>query len=471
MRAGYVAAMIRAMRWHRLALLLALAGCTGDPAPARSSAASRSWCVQPAGRGHAPAQACVGGRLHHRGRRRRAARPARAAGRRRHRRRDASRCPGPAAYEGEVPLTRTRPNGASCPPVCVNGTARARRGAAGRSSRSRQGTPRRRRVRRHPTTRRPRGDDGSRSSAQAYAVEGPALELGAVVLDGQAAPRGAGADAAVDAQPARAGRRRDRHRQDQDAAAHGRADVGRPASRSSSPTSRATSPGSARPGRATASGSASAPTETGDGLDADRLPGRVPRARRARATGVPVRATMTSFGPVLLSKVLGLNDTQESSLGPGLPLRRQGGPAAARPQGPARGHHPPHQRRGQGRPRGARRAVQGDRRRHPARADRARARRRRRLLRRAGVRHGRPAAHDARTAGACCRSWGSPAVQDKPRAVQHLPDVAAGRPVPRPARGRRRRASPSSSSSSTRPTCCSTTPARRSSTRSPARSG
>ena len=32
-------------------------------------------------------------------------------------------------------------------------------------------------------------------------------------------------------------------------------------------------------------------------------------------TGIPVRATMTSFGPTLLSKVLGLNDTQESSLG------------------------------------------------------------------------------------------------------------------------------------------------------------
>jgi DNA helicase HerA-like ATPase len=32
-------------------------------------------------------------------------------------------------------------------------------------------------------------------------------------------------------------------------------------------------------------------------------------------TGVPVRATITSFGPVLLSKVLGLNDVQESSLG------------------------------------------------------------------------------------------------------------------------------------------------------------
>ncbi|MDQ2755357.1 MAG: DUF853 domain-containing protein [Actinomycetota bacterium] len=31
--------------------------------------------------------------------------------------------------------------------------------------------------------------------------------------------------------------------------------------------------------------------------------------------GIPVRATVTSFGPVLLSKVLGLNATQESSLG------------------------------------------------------------------------------------------------------------------------------------------------------------
>ncbi|WP_460600207.1 helicase HerA-like domain-containing protein [Flexivirga lutea] len=34
-----------------------------------------------------------------------------------------------------------------------------------------------------------------------------------------------------------------------------------------------------------------------------------------KGKGVPVRATITSFGPTLLSKVLGLNDTQESSLG------------------------------------------------------------------------------------------------------------------------------------------------------------
>src|SRR6187200_1145067 len=32
-------------------------------------------------------------------------------------------------------------------------------------------------------------------------------------------------------------------------------------------------------------------------------------------TGIPLRATMTSFGPTLLAKVLGLNATQESSLG------------------------------------------------------------------------------------------------------------------------------------------------------------
>ncbi|WP_228266568.1 helicase HerA-like domain-containing protein [Ornithinimicrobium ciconiae] len=31
--------------------------------------------------------------------------------------------------------------------------------------------------------------------------------------------------------------------------------------------------------------------------------------------GIPIRATITGFGPILLSKVLGLNDTQESSLG------------------------------------------------------------------------------------------------------------------------------------------------------------
>ncbi|HEY1623492.1 MAG TPA: helicase HerA-like domain-containing protein [Streptosporangiaceae bacterium] len=34
-----------------------------------------------------------------------------------------------------------------------------------------------------------------------------------------------------------------------------------------------------------------------------------------QGTGIPVRATITAFGPILLSKILGLNDVQESSLG------------------------------------------------------------------------------------------------------------------------------------------------------------
>ena len=52
--------------------------------------------------------------------------------------------------------------------------------------------------------------------------------------------------------------------------------------------------------------------------------------------GVPVRATVSDFGPQLLAKVLGANETQEQSLDARLPLRRRQGPAAARPVRPAR---------------------------------------------------------------------------------------------------------------------------------------
>ena len=60
-----------------------------------------------------------------------------------------------------------------------------------------------------------------------------------------------------------------------------------------------------------------------------------------QGTGVPMRVTMTAFGPVLLSKVLGLNDTQESSLGlvfhyadlKGLPLLDLVRPARGRVSG------------------------------------------------------------------------------------------------------------------------------------------
>ena len=123
MRAGYVPACQNpGMRWHRFALLLALAGCTGDPGCTLIGCASQLVVRLPAGT--TSGQACVAGvctttvsegEL-------RVPLGRRAEG-------DTAlvsvTLPGrQTAYEGEVPLTRTRPNGASCPPVCVNGTAR-----------------------------------------------------------------------------------------------------------------------------------------------------------------------------------------------------------------------------------------------------------------------------------------------------------------------------------------------------------
>jgi DNA helicase HerA-like ATPase len=54
--------------------------------------------------------------------------------------------------------------------------------------------------------------------------------------------------------------------------------------------------------------------DTGDAWVATGFPVEF-LALGALGTGVPVRATITDFGPVLLSKVLDLNETQESSLG------------------------------------------------------------------------------------------------------------------------------------------------------------
>ena len=52
--------------------------------------------------------------------------------------------------------------------------------------------------------------------------------------------------------------------------------------------------------------------------------------------GHPVRATISEMGPLLLARLLGLNETQDGVLQRGVPGRRRPGPAAARPQGPAR---------------------------------------------------------------------------------------------------------------------------------------
>ena len=109
------------MRWHRLALLLALAGCTGDPGCTLIGCASRLVVQLPPGT--TAGSACVGGVCTSEvvGGELRVPLGRRADG-------DTAlvtvELPGAPAYEGEVALTRTRPNGGTCPPVCVNGTAR-----------------------------------------------------------------------------------------------------------------------------------------------------------------------------------------------------------------------------------------------------------------------------------------------------------------------------------------------------------
>ena len=148
--------------------------------------------------------------------------------------------------------------------------------------------------------------------AQAYAVEGPALELGAVVLDGQATP-----EARVRMPLSMLNR-------------HGL-------------VAGATGTGKTKTLQLMAEqmSAAGIPVFLADvkgdvaGLGAPGVDGERVRSRAAETgtawtptafpvellalgglgEGVPVRATITSFGPVLLSKVLGLNDTQESSLG------------------------------------------------------------------------------------------------------------------------------------------------------------
>ena len=85
------------------------------------------------------------------------------------------------------------------------------------------------------------------------------------------------------------------------------------ACRSSPPTSRATSPAWRRPGEAnekiTARTASVGQQWTATGFPVEYY------ALGGQGTGIPLRVTMSAFGPTLLSKVLGLNDTQESSLG------------------------------------------------------------------------------------------------------------------------------------------------------------
>ena len=155
--------------------------------------------------------------------------------------------------------------------------------------------------------------------------------------------------------------------------------------------------------------------------------------------GVPMRATVSDFGPQLLAKVLGANETQESSLGlvfhyadtKGLPLLDLVRPARAADVPGLQGR--------QGRARGHRRALEGDRRRAAALARRPGDRRRDGVLRRAAARHRRPAAGRRRTAAASSPASSCRPSQDKPGAVLDGDDVAGRRAVRAAAGGGRPR--------------------------------
>ena len=147
--------------------------------------------------------------------------------------------------------------------------------------------------------------------AAGYATEGGALELG-TVLSTAGRSGGAGPHPAGDAQPARPGRRRHRHRQDQDAAGARRAAVGRRCSgaagrRQGRPV------GDLPAGRGQPAIEPRA-TDTGDDWTPTAYPVEF-LSLGGKSSATPIRATLTQFGPILLSKVLDLNDTQESTLG------------------------------------------------------------------------------------------------------------------------------------------------------------
>ncbi|MEU7768230.1 helicase HerA-like domain-containing protein [Nocardia sp. NPDC049190] len=149
--------------------------------------------------------------------------------------------------------------------------------------------------------------------AAGYAFEGAALELGAAVVDGQVDP------AARIRIPMRM---MNRHGLVAGATGTGKTKtlqgIAEQLSRSGVPVVLADIKGDlsglSRPGRADDElGVRAAQSGT-----QDWAPAGFPTEFVSLGTtgiGVPIRATITSFGPVLLSKVLGLNETQESTLG------------------------------------------------------------------------------------------------------------------------------------------------------------
>jgi DNA double-strand break repair helicase HerA and related ATPase len=148
--------------------------------------------------------------------------------------------------------------------------------------------------------------------ADGYAVEGQALELGTVVVDGEADPT-----AQIRIPLATI----NRHGLVAGATGTGKTKtlqlIAEQLSGAGVPVLMADVKGDlsglARPGEANDKTAARA-KDTGDNWAATGFPVEF-LSLGTKGIGVPIRATIDSFGPVLLSKVLGLNATQESTLG------------------------------------------------------------------------------------------------------------------------------------------------------------
>src|SRR4051812_36709031 len=150
------------------------------------------------------------------------------------------------------------------------------------------------------------------SVLKGYAFDGPALELGALVVDGTAHP-----EAAVRIPLGML----NRHGLVAGATGTGKTKtlqlMAEQLSAAGVPVMAADIKGDlsgiAQPGEASDKTTARA-TEVGQAWAGAGFPVEL-LALGGQGEGLPLRATMTSFGPVLLSKVLGLNEVQESSLG------------------------------------------------------------------------------------------------------------------------------------------------------------
>ena len=307
-----------------------------------------------------------------------------------------------------------------------------------------------------PASYSPPMTDFGETIGKAYATEGAAIELG----HGRARRASSCPTAQVkvplrDDEPARADRRRDRHRQDADAAADRRAALGR--RRLGLRRRREGRPLRARrrPARPTARRRSARPT-SGIDVRADRLPGRVPQRSAASARACRCARPSPTSGRSCSRRcsTRTRRRSRASCSSSTTPTRRACRCSTSSDLRALLTFLDSDA--GKAELEGIGGLVVADGRRAAARARRARGRRRQRVLRRAAVRR----SHDLlRTAPRRPRRHLVPRAAGRAGQAEALldrADVAARRAVRGAARGRRPRQAEARASSSTRRTCCST---------------